>query len=54
MRMRAKTEVELAYRASEKELEEGTSLKCYFCGERLSYYSPLGVIVRDVPAFECE
>jgi len=59
VRARAEIEVELAYRASEEELEEGTSLKCYFCGGRLrrtrtTYYSPLGIIVRDVPAFECE
>ena len=59
MKVRAKIEVELAYRASEEELEKTTSLRCYFCGGRLkktrtTYYSPLGIIVRDVPAFECE
>jgi len=59
MKVRAKIEVELAYRASEEELKKTTSLRCYFCGGRLrrtrtTYYSPLGVIVRDVPAFECE
>ena len=59
MRVRAKIEVELAYRASEGELEKTTSLRCYFCGGRLrrtrtTYYSPLGIIVRDVPAFERE
>ena len=32
MRVRAKIEVELVYQASEKELKEDTSLKCYFCG----------------------
>ena len=59
MKVRAKIEVELAYRASKKELEKSTSLKCYFCRGKLrrtraTYYSPLGVIVRGVPAFECE
>jgi len=59
MRVRAKIEVEIAYQASEEELEKTTPLRCYFCGGRLrrtrtTYYSPLGVIVRDVPAFECE
>jgi len=59
MRVRAKIEVELAYRASDEELKKSTSLKCYFCGGKLrrtrtTYYSPLGVIVRGVPAFECE
>jgi len=59
VRVRAKIEVELAYQASEEELEKITSLRCYFCGGRLrrtrtTYYSPLGIIVRNVPAFECE